>query len=247
MSFLASKFIVIRTFLNQLIPERGVGKMKKALVCLLAAAVISWASPSVYAGVVGVDGHSARGCANCHVPHNAAKETDPAGSWGVPLWSTLQSLDDVGITFTVYTSKTFDAMGSDIGQPNGSSKLCLGCHDGSYSHITTPQRNFGYDLTNMHPVSFTYDSALAGRARIAGELCDPSVKLSGLGGTIDNDLLDKYHKMQCTSCHDVHATDITQTYAPPHGRTAFNPMLRFAWDPVTAKNDAKMCQVCHNK
>jgi hypothetical protein len=236
--------------LNQLIPERGVEKMKKALVCLLAAAVIGWAAPSVFAQV-GVVGHSARGCYNCHVPHNAGKPGDAnGGSWGVPLWSDVQSQNIVGKTFTMYTSKTFLAQGVvQSAGPDGSSKLCLSCHDGSYSHITNPLRNFGTDLTNMHPISIVYDSALAGRTKIAGELNDPSVALSGLGSTIANDILDQNNEMQCTTCHDVHATAITQTYAPtyPAGVTPFNPLLRFAWDPITARNDNKMCQICHNK
>jgi hypothetical protein len=199
-----------------------------------------------------VDGHSARGCNHCHVPHNAGKSdgSDPAASWGVPLWSDVESINIVGKTFTMYTSKTFAAQGVvQSAGPDGSSKLCLSCHDGSYSGIKNPLRNFGTDLTNMHPISIVYDSALAGRTKIAGELQDPSVALSGLGSTIQNDILDKNNEMQCTTCHDVHATDVTQTYAPvyPAGVTPFNPMLRFAWDPITAKNDAKMCQICHNK
>ncbi len=178
--------------------------------------------------------HSDRRCSNCHVPHQAAPETDPAASWGVPLWSTEQTADGLP-TFTLYSSAKFDALGTDIGQPDGSSKLCLGCHDGSYDWVST-ETMFTAEtgLALSHPISFTYDTTLASNVPNGG-LRDPATASAGLGGTatIQTALLDKYSKMQCTSCHDVHASGIGES------------MLR--WDISTSTGAATMCKVCHNK
>ena len=63
-------------------------------------------------------------CVFCHTPHGA-DASQPA-----PLWNkTIQSK-----TYTPYTSSSFDAaaiQGTSAGQPLGSSKLCLSCHDGA--------------------------------------------------------------------------------------------------------------------
>ena len=53
-------------------------------------------------------------------------------------------------------------------------------------------------------------------------------------GTIDEDLLDSEHKLQCTSCHDVHTTGLTE-YA-----------LKYEFDPEQ-DTDNVICRVCHNK
>lgn len=58
-------------------------------------------------------------CVFCHTPH-AAEAAAPA-----PLWNRKLS----GATYTPYTSSSMDALG--LGQPGGSSKLCLSCHDGT--------------------------------------------------------------------------------------------------------------------
>jgi hypothetical protein len=60
--------------------------------------------------------------------------------------------------------------------------------------------HIGTDLRFEHPISFSYSSALA---LADGGLEDPSTTMSGLGGTIAEDLLDDGY-MECTSCHDVH-------------------------------------------
>lgn len=138
-------------------------------------------------------------CIVCHTPHNADASIADA-----PLWNH----EVTGATFTLYSSGTLDAT---MGQPDGSSKLCLSCHDGTVALDNfggkTNGTNFiggsdllGTDLSNDHPVSFTYDAALAGSD---GSLEDPTNTNSGLGGTIDQDMLIS-GKLQCASCHDVH-------------------------------------------
>jgi predicted CXXCH cytochrome family protein len=171
------------------------------------------------------------------VPHKSAAPDDPNASWGVPLWSTVRSTGDTLPTYDLYNSPTFHDLGTDITQPDGPSKLCLGCHDGSYIGLQGSSKAayvFGAgDLKNSHPISFTYDSALASR-HPKHSLNDPAVTNSGLGGTIQTDLLDSHGKLQCTSCHDVHTS----------GKGTY--MLRYDYD-TTLKTDNVICRVCHNK
>jgi predicted CXXCH cytochrome family protein len=175
--------------------------------------------------------HSDHGCFNCHVPHKSGDATDP-DAYGVPLWSNAQLLDGLP-TFDLYTSASLDA--TDVGQPTGPSKLCLGCHDGSYqvfSFIPDSQAIFeAGDLASSHPVSFTYDTALA---TADGALHDPATVTSGLGGTIADDLLDAQGKMQCTSCHDVHTSGFGEY------------LLKYDID-AASEHEALLCRACHER
>lgn len=138
-------------------------------------------------------------CLVCHTPHNADVTVTNA-----PLWNH----ETTTAIFTTYTSATMDAT---TGQPDASSKLCLSCHDGTVAvdnfggqtggtHFMTGDALTGTDLSDDHPISFTYDAALAA---VDGGLFDPTNTNSGLGGTIDEDLLID-SQVQCASCHDVH-------------------------------------------
>lgn len=140
-------------------------------------------------------------CAPCHTPHNA----DPNVK---PLWNH----EVTEATFTTYSSDTLDA--ADVVQPTGPSKLCLSCHDGTVALDnfggTTGGTNFisgaadlGTDLSTSHPISFTYDTALA---TADGFLYDPANTSSGIGRNIDEDMLagPGNDQMECSSCHDVH-------------------------------------------
>jgi hypothetical protein len=200
--------------------------MKKVLFIALLGTIAVWISAQAFAG------HSSRGCLRCHLPHHAGDPNEPK-DYGVPLWSTMYNSDGLP-TFTLYSSKTFDKLATDITQPDGAARLCLGCHDGSYSKITpTSPRRFGTgDMARTHPVSFTYDSALAAKVP-GGTLRDPTIAMSGFGGTVAQDLLDIKNKVQCTSCHDVHVTGIG------------GEMLR--WDIEFPGEITKMCNTCHNK
>lgn len=138
-------------------------------------------------------------CIVCHTPHNASLVVSDA-----PLWNHATTTS----TFTIYASPWLNAT---IGQPTASSKLCLSCHDGtvalenfggntSGTHFITGVDNLGTNILNDHPISFTYDAALA---TADGGLKNPATAPSGLGGTIAQDMLEA-GKLQCASCHDVH-------------------------------------------
>jgi predicted CXXCH cytochrome family protein len=110
----------------------------------------------------------------------------------------------------LYSSNTLDAT---INSPSDfGSKLCLSCHDGtvaidSYGGVTgtdfmTGPSMLGTDLSNDHPVSFTYNTTLA---NTDGGLKDPATANSGLGGTIQEDLLVS-DMLECNSCHNIHSS-----------------------------------------
>ena len=225
--------------------------MKKVIVTIgiLTLALGLWVGQNSQAA------HSDRHCNGCHVPHWAVPES--ASDYGVPLWSPTNTKDGLKYTYTMYSSKGFEASGAKAtqsAQPDGPSKLCLGCHDGSYAYIATHmdpghanydpdyKAAFGAeDLTRSHPISFVYDQALATNS--GGRLHDPTTTNAGLGDTrsISAALLDSKEKMQCTSCHDVHGDN--------------HAMLRIPWNATgldedgnsVPKNDNVLCRTCHNK
>lgn len=135
-------------------------------------------------------------CIFCHTPHNSSPQA--------PLWNRK----DPGQTYTLYSSSTIQAV---PGQPDGSSILCLSCHDGTVAlgdvlsrasviefnnGVTTMPAgpaHIGTNLSDDHPVSFVYDNSLAAAD---GELADPA--------NLNAEVRLENGKVQCTSCHDAH-------------------------------------------
>lgn len=164
-------------------------------------------------------------CRPCHNSQNASV------SLPVVLWDHEPSAS----AYTVYASPTLDAV---IGQPTGVSKACLSCHDGTVASdsfagsVRTAamigHANLGTDLSNDHPVSFTYNDALAAAD---GELHSPSIQSSGLGGTIASDMLfgGDNTRLECASCHDVH--------------NASNQKFLL----VKSNEASALCMTCHSK
>jgi len=181
------------------------------------------------------DGWNASGeiCLPCHTPHNAYTFAGAGGGTNqlVPLWNHTATTS----SFTVYTSPSGTLNATDVGQPAGVSKACLSCHDGSVAldsfggatGTTTISGGalLGTDLSNDHPVTFTYNTALA---TADGELHNPSAVASGLGSTIANDMLFN-DKMECASCHD------------PHNTPGLASLL------LKSNAASALCLTCHNK
>ena len=135
-------------------------------------------------------------CIFCHTPHNSLPSS--------PLWNK----DDPGYTYTLYHSSTVEAV---PGQPDGSSILCLSCHDGTtalgsvlsrsgeigftggISTLPPGSSNISTDLADDHPISFDYTTGLAAAD---GQLKDPKAIVPPV--SLQNG------RMQCTSCHDPH-------------------------------------------
>lgn len=160
-------------------------------------------------------------CIFCHAPHNAR-------TGGGPLWNK----NDPAAPYTLYSSSTLNAA---VGQPDGTSIMCLSCHDGtialgsvvsspsviSFGGITTlpaGSTNLGTNLSDDHPVSFLYNAALVAAN---GQLRQPASITQPVS-------LDRNNKMQCTSCHDAH----DNTYS------------KFL---VASNQGSALCFSCHDK
>lgn len=213
-------------------------------------------------------------CVFCHTPHEAESIAFGSGgnAYGAPLWNRKLS----GQTYAPYSSSSMDAADADLAvAPGGSSKLCLSCHDGtmgidkvnvlngarnvtvamsgSASPVIMPgnattgfTRNLGTDLKSDHPISFTYDAALASSD---GELRTPDGAIVGTraSGTTPPKLPLEKGQMQCTTCHDPHLRD----RATGNGNAKFLRMNRFqvtqpAGGNFNATNDI-ICLACHDK
>ena len=182
--------------------------MKKVIIVM---AVLAMAVPAM--AVITGSAHDLSGetwntageiCNVCHTPHSPTEENSDAPLWDHDLTTTL--------TLTPYTSGTLDAT-SLATAPQGVTKLCLSCHDGTIDlddfggNVGTNTIAAGFqvgasgDLTGEHPVSFTYNTALA---TLDEGLHNPSVETTSLGGTIAADLLAGGTELECSSCHDVH-------------------------------------------
>ena len=158
-------------------------------------------------------------CKFCHTPHNSLPVR--------PLWNHTNS----GAVYTLYTSSTLNAI---PGQPDGSSILCLACHDGTVALgniVSGPAvtfsggvtvmpagtKNISTDLSNDHPISFLYNAALA---TADGQLVTPA------GITPPVHLENS--KVQCTSCHDPH-------------KNLYSSFL------VTTSQTSALCMSCHSR
>lgn len=136
-------------------------------------------------------------CIFCHTPHHASHTE--------PLWNRTV----LPKSYRPYSSNSLDAK---PGQPTGTSKLCLSCHDGTIAlgsvvsrnqqismasgatTIPPGKTNLGTDLSDDHPISFKYDTALQGKDP---KLKDPRSLPTGIK-------LDTNSELQCTTCHDAH-------------------------------------------
>ncbi len=175
---------------------------KTMLLVMIAALSIFMVAQIAKAGISGTAHDlSGRGwgttqiCVFCHTPHNAVTPQL------IPLWNHASTTS----TFTLYSSVS-GTLNATLAQPAGVSKACLSCHDGtvaidSYGSRTgstnmSGSEKLGTDLSNDHPVSFTYDAALA---TADGGLVTPASALKVVDG------IPLYTaKVECASCHNVH-------------------------------------------
>ena len=200
-------------------------------------------------------------CIVCHIAHNSASSTD------APLWnravvgtpaatyqaytSTTFNADDGTIVGSIgsdavwqqqggwadYLEDDGSTNGTGVWTPNGSSVLCLTCHDGvgnldafggsdntTYSIATggtvmTNALALRNDGRNEHPYSFTYSAGLVSADGGLRPATDASVVA----------LVDSSSRIQCNSCHDVHnSADV-------------NKLL------VMSNASSNLCRQCHTK
>lgn len=167
-------------------------------------------------------------CIFCHTPHSANVAER------APLWSRAFSS---GVTFQRYTSATLHirnvpaAQYGAASQPNGSSKLCLSCHDGvsklgdmfdgsnitmSGSDVISGIASFNPSTNKMlkghHPVSFVYLTGFNSGSQSGVALPELAatgtyrfLPISSAGKVKLSDTnRDSNGWMQCTTCHDPH-------------------------------------------
>lgn len=135
-------------------------------------------------------------CVFCHTPHNALPDAQ--------LWNHSPTQQT---SYILYNSSTLSATPQ---QPTGKSRLCLACHDGTVAlgalnnppagndlagTLLTGRANLSTDLSDDHPISFAYTSALVA---LNPELADPAT----IGLPLEGD------QLQCTTCHDPHEKDL---------------------------------------
>lgn len=174
-----------------------------------------------------------RVCIFCHTPHHATK-LQYTPEYPGPLWSRQENL---ALDYIPYESTTIAAL---PGQPQGASRLCLSCHDGtialgaptalgvsetlgtlaSYGAPPSPKKTavLGKNLSDDHPISMEYglkteefNAVDAGLARL----------LSSRSGK---------QYVECTSCHSPHD----------------NQYGNFLVKDTSTQKDA-LCTMCHKK
>lgn len=170
-------------------------------------------------------------CIFCHTPHNS----NPAKQ----LWNHAASAAIYG----TYGSSSFQSgasggtyntfAGTSAGQPSGSAKLCLSCHDGTIavnatindgtiamggSAFVPASSNLGTDLSNDHPVSFA-------RSLSNSQVTDPPA-----GDPVHLETGTRY--VQCVACHDPHTERIDATTG------------KFL---VKVNRGSAMCVTCHTR
>ena len=169
-------------------------------------------------------------CKFCHTPHLAQNVA------GAPLWNHQTT---AVATYALYSSATFQGASTQT-QPGPTSKLCLSCHDGSVASdsfanggvvqvgthfMTATATNLvgaAASLTRDHPISFTYDGALA---TLDTHLVTP-VSTNYVDAAR---LVPLYNgKMECASCHASHDN-------------TFGKFLR------TSNAGSALCSKCHTQ
>jgi hypothetical protein len=143
------------------------------------------------------------------------------------------------------------------------SQACLSCHDGTVAvnayggiiqggtaQYLTNSAKIGTDLTHTHPISFTYNAALVGTGPTQDKwLYNPDTTQviipdgtfnPGNDMTINGFLLGGNHRMECSSCHDVHNQEGT-----PFDITTNPNLVRI--NGTKAGVGSTLCRSCHNK
>jgi hypothetical protein len=244
--------------------------MKKILILVLAlslvicAATVLMARQSGAPGIAGTPHDVAimtgetdlEPCAMCHSPHS--------GSGDYPIWNR----DQQAVTYTLYDSPTYDM--NENNQPQAPSSLCLVCHNGIFSSLVNypgpgshTNENYDYqmnatfwamldtDLTNDHPISFTYDPTKDSnqdnngfppaqpcptapwRLWIPGDQGTLTYPLYGTGTTAD--------QFECSTCHSVHDT-VAYTGKSMVGGKSVGSQVFFL---RSSNAGSELCNDCH--
>ena len=153
-------------------------------------------------------------CIFCHTPHDAEPHT--------PLWNKKLNK---GTNYNMYWSNSLESLspGGKPVTPDGASKLCLSCHDGTIAigevrsrrspipmqnNITTmPSTSRGYLGTNLsgsHPISFVVTQKMITQSYVTGSNL---ASMTEMKDDPDGVRLDSNNEVQCISCHNPHQDD----------------------------------------
>lgn len=187
-------------------------------------------------------------CVFCHTPHNAGAQR--------PLWNRNQPSH----AFNTYTAANLTNTARAVTAPGGESLMCLSCHDGvsalnvvhnmpsgtgtatgsatistTAANLAISSTSLGSNLTNDHPISFSYTAAQA----------ETPTKLVPIGTAKLNGVRffgPKGDMLECTSCHDPHVVYGTDRKGNSiGGNINLRPFL-------AVRNDGSfLCLSCHNK
>ena len=198
-------------------------------------------------------------CIFCHTPHNSRPQT--------VLWNRA----DTVTVFGRYSSASLVIRGSteaQYGEPNGSSRLCLSCHDGVTALgdvLSGGPINFGvndkitgiakFDANKVknghHPISFYYKDAALLTALNAKTGTFASTYTFPTDATVPADVqaavkLDKEKRMQCTTCHDPHQNRSDDATVYPATTRKVVPFWVYTKSGNTAAQDHDaVCKACH--
>ena len=203
-------------------------------------------------------------CSTCHTPHHA-------DSTVVPLWAHQTTAS----SFTMYSKSTVPVsqmVAVPASQPNGPSKACLSCHDGTVAINTyggqpqfggvmtthgtasyiTNSANLGTDLTHTHPISFVYNPAIVGSGSGQDKwLYNPNTTpvLVPVSGTFvpGNDMTINGFLLNGNNtleCTSCH--DVHNQEGTPFNLTSNPKLVKIVG--VDANGDGSLlCRSCHNK
>ena len=195
-------------------------------------------------------------CSPCHQPHHADSRV-------VPLWGHATSTGP-WIMYNTNTVPISTMKAAPSPTPTGPSLACLSCHDGtvavnSYAggiqgntaFYITNSAKIGQDLTHTHPISFTDDANLVGTGPNQDQwLYNPDTTMvlqpdsgkfvPGNNMTINGFLLGGNHRLECSSCHNVHNQQGT-----PYN-IINNPKL-VVINGTKGGVGSLLCRSCHNK
>jgi hypothetical protein len=204
-------------------------------------------------------------CVFCHTPHGGDQTA------GAPLWSRPTST----ATYTPYLSSTTDsssppgppgasskvclschdgtmAIGLVVNLNGLPANIAMNgtgpggvMPDGTSATGTGYTRNLGIDLSNDHPISFTYDTTLSSND---GELRSPPV-VNGSTTVVGNRGFGvkptfplENNQMQCITCHDPHiSTSASQKFLRGNRLQQSTPM-----GSLYTSTDIT-CLACHDK
>lgn len=158
-------------------------------------------------------GGTDRICVFCHTPHSATPEST--------LWSRP---DPETATFDLYAGRLAIKENPSVSQynspsveyPNGSSRMCMSCHDGATAigtvlgqpaEIEMEQRfvtgSAVVDLSMSHPISFVWDANVESVVN-GWHVAEGTGSIYSVPSDYNIAYLDGNNRMQCTTCHDPH-------------------------------------------